>query len=687
MSQKNRSSLNNNKKTTVKQKPSFVSNIDTTKEKKVFELSTDKQLYFPIIALIVFVATAVYLLVAKNYDVLFMAQDRSLFVYGNEFFNEIANKPACLSAWAGSYLTQYFYNPTIGASLLIGIWCIIYISIISAFRLPRKLAYLAIIPIACLLISVIDLGYWIYYIKQPGYYFRESLGFLSAIMIVEVVSMFRKKIIIQCIALVAFSFFGYIAFGWYALLACIYVAIQKLFDKESDKNSKAIIVSSATACIVTIPLLCYNFIYSEIRIEDAWLAGFPFFMADNIEEYRCEYPFFVLAFVPMLFPVIKYYASKIELTGKTAYIYILTFIIVAIFAVPYICNANNFEDYNYRAEMRMYKATDESDWDKVLEEAASYETTPTREMVILNHIALLNKGTVGTQMFHYNNFGEAPAVDTIGIVPLTEKNAEGKEVPVLDEKGNAKMDTLMLKVHMVQTAGPIIYYNHAKTNFASRWCIENAVEFGYSIYILKILSKCAIINGEWDVARRYLTILQNTKFYKEWADNYMKIVDNPKTIKNYHEFDYIRELYNNMGTTLDGDNGLCEMYLLNYFSNTMNKDSKRLQELTLAYSLIQKDIQLFWPRFFLYAQLHLKEPMPRHYQEAAYLYGNLEHNVNISNMPFDKDLAEVYASFQQVSQTYLSQGLDVQQVGELMKDQFGSTFFWFYFFCRNVKSY
>ena len=105
------------------------------------------------------------------------------------------------------------------------------------------------------------------------------------------------------------------------------------------------------------------------------------------------------------------------------------------------------------------------------------------------------------------------------------------------------------------------------------------------------------------------------------------------------------------------------------------------------YSLIQKDIQLFWPRFFLYAQMHKNEEMPVIYQQAAMLYGNLEQNVDISHMPFSKGIADTYASFQQVSQTYLRQGMSVEQVAAAMRPDFGDTFYWFYFFCRDVKSY
>ena len=110
--------------------------------------------------------------------------------------------------------------------------------------------------------------------------------------------------------------------------------------------------------------------------------------------------------------------------------------------------------------------------------------------------------------------------------------------------------------------------------------------------------------------------------------------------------------------------------------------------MTLNYALIQKDIQLFWPRFFLYAELHKGEPMPTHYQEAAYLYGCLEpQNVDISNMPFDDKVKERYQGFQQMSQSLLQSGMQAKDVGEAMKSTYGDTFYWFYFFCRDVHSY
>ena len=626
------------------------------KEKQKSTVSRNEQLFWTIAFLLVFVGIALYELIVNNSDMLFKAQGRSLFVYGSEFFSTLTKSPGYIGAWVGAYLTQFFYHPALGSTILVAFWCVIFLLTKRAFKISNARAVLALIPVVCLLISVIDTGYWLYYLKHPGYWFRETIGFLFTIISFYLGTRLNKNIIVQSVYVILLTFFGYMFFGWYASLATIYIVIYEWLTAPSTKQSKLILTFVSALCLIATPLICYNLFFTELRIEDAWLGGFPFFVQDANKGFKPEIPFIVMAIVPMFFPLNTKYLDNVKLEGTNALVYRLLNIVLLV-GIPFVIDKANFDDYNYHAEMRMYHATKECRWDDVLEESANYQSTPTREMVILNHIALFNTGKVGTKMFSYNNFGKAPHV----------------------------YDSL--KVHMVQTAGPVIYYHHGKTNFAIRWCVENGVEFGNNFDELQVLVNCALVNGEWEVAKKYLEILHNSIYYKEWAEKYLPIVHKPSLIKNYHEFDNVRELYNHMGSILDGDNGLCEMYLINYFSNTMNKDSKYLQEITLMYSLIQKDIQLFWPRFFLYAQMHKNEEMPVIYQQAAMLYGNLEQNVDISHMPFSKGIADTYASFQQVSQTYLRQGMSVEQVAAAMRPDFGDTFYWFYFFCRDVKSY
>lgn len=653
---------NKNAKNQETKKPSFVSEPPKAakKETKSLCIPTMLQKLLPVCYSILFAALAAYYLISLNSDTLFFAQEKNLFLYGCEFFNECMSKPGGLLYWAGTYLTQYFYNPTVGSAMLIAVWLITVVAAKYAFNMKWAWTILVMIPLVALLCSDILIGYWIYYLKHPGYWFTSSIGLLITLIATLVGRVIPEKAKLVWIPL--WTLGGFYLFGWWSLIGALYMAVNYCFCEEKKMN-KFIIPSLAAVMIILSPVIGH-LAYNTIRLEDAWIAALPLFWSNTDFTFICEIPFILAAFTPILFVFTRKRGEKEEIKGTESYALILT--IAAVFGASiYTTDKVNFDNYNYHAEMRMYRAIEEQRWNDALYEMSNLPGDATREMVLFKNIALFNTGNLGTSLFHYNNMSEQPYV----------------------------YDSL--KVHMVQTGAPLIYYNHAKVNFSYRWCMENSVEDGFKIQDLKLLTLSSIISEEWDVAKKYIDILKLTTFHKDWAMHYDSLVANPKLITEYHEFDNIRELYSHMGTTLDGDNGLCEMYILNYFCHTMNKDSKFLQELTLAYSLIQKDIQLFWPRFFLYAELHHGEEMPIHYQEAAYLYGRLEpDNVNIKGMPFNKELViDRYENFTMMSQQLMLQmkddkgDIDVKRIGEAMKSMYGDSFYWFYFFCRDIKSY
>lgn len=703
MAKNNKYNYNNTKKAQEKGKPSFVTAAPSKekKEKKQMFVTKTELMVTTIISLLLFVGLAAYELICNNSDTLFMAQSRSMFTFGSQFFEEMTKAPGSLAAWLGCYFTQFFYHPTLGASMLIGFWCLLFFLIKKAYRLSNAWSVVILIPLALLLISIIHNGYWIYYLKQPGYWFRETFSFIYTVCSVWAVSRLgamKRGVIAQSLLSVILIAVGYYYFGYYALLAGVCIIVNEWCDVKRKNYMEKGITSGVVAisAFVTPSFYC-NYIFTEMRSDSRFLASFPIFQQDGFTDTMHSYPFIAVSLILIALPIINLIREEYITANKWAY---RVAVIAVLAGMIWFVDKKDFKDYNYHAELRMYDAVDNQRWDEVLDESAKYtqysyeqrqagnkDAHPTREMVIFTHLALLNEGKMGNEMFKFNNFSSNPYVPDTTIEKRTKLGANGKQEVVLDDNGNAVMDTLCLRVHMVQTAGSLIYYNHAKTNFAYRWCIENSVEFGYTFDDTKLLARCALVSGEWDVAKKYLDILKQSIYYKDWAEKYYPILKNHALIKKFHEFDNILELYNHMGTTLDGDQGLCEMYLLNYFANTMNKDSKLLQELTLNYAMINKDIQLFWPRFFLYAQLHRNEDMPVHYQEAAYLYGNLERAVDISGMPFSDTVKQRYASFQQISQSYLQQRMTQEQVRDLMESTFGDTFYWFYFFCRDVKSY
>lgn len=628
-----------------------------TKQQVAVSSSPNSQKTFPkgmfwltsVLIPLAFAAFAFYVLVALNSEVLYCYQERSLFVTDSSFFDMHTTLPGGLLGWLGCYFIQYFNTPWIGALIMVLMWLAIYFISTKAFRIGSPFHPLALIIPTILLCSVVGLGYWIYYSKVPGYAFAETIGTLMMVSAVWAGAAVKNRWF--CIGwMVVWSVLGYIAFGWYALLATLCIALLNL---KSWMHWAV-----AAACIIVIPLVAYN-CCTKMVLSHSWIAAFPLFQNDIITNTRIIWMFAGLAVTALALSVAPVSSKWTDFTKKSRNgLLVCALVLVSCIGMAYGTFQANIDDFNFHSEMRMYRAIDEARWQDVLDEAAVAPVHPTREQVMLRNIALMNLGKFGSSMFHYDNKSIPPVV----------------------------YDSL--HVHMVQTNGPLTYMNYARTNFATRWCIENGVEYGFCNDGYKVLIRSALISGEYDLAQKYINILKHTKNYRAWAERYEAVNGDSVKIAELPEMKNICELHNNFKSILDGDEGLLEMYLLNYFSNTQNKNSKFLNELTLAFALISKDIQLFWPKFFLYATLHEDEMMPIHYQEAAYLYGNLEQGVDISNMPFDQSLIiDRYRRFQEVSQSYLRQGMQVEEVGDAMQSTFGDTFWWFYFFARNQRSY
>ena len=329
-----------------------------------------------------------------------------------------------------------------------------------------------------------------------------------------------------------------------------------------------------------------------------------------------------------------------------------------------------YRDTNFQKELAMNRAIEDLDWERVLTIArdGSSNVKPTRQIVMYKNLALFRLGRAGDEMFFY---------------------PEG-----------ALQQNAPWRARMTQIGGKLIYYHYGKENFCYRWCMEDGVEFGWKAETLKFMARTSILNHEWTVARKYLDLLKKTTFHRAWAERYEKYLNTPDAFdlekleasakagkplldeEGMKEFAPILHMMT-YPDRLDGDNTLVEMYLLQTFAKG-NGDDPLFQEMTLLCSLIMKDIDLFWPRFMKFANMHPTIHMPLHYQEAAYLYGHLENKVDISNMPFDQTVRDTYDRFMKFNEQ--CGPMSEEQKAIAFYPQFGNTFYYFYFLVRNQKT-
>lgn len=85
-------------------------------------------------------------------------------------------------------------------------------------------------------------------------------------------------------------------------------------------------------------------------------------------------------------------------------------------------------------------------------------------------------------------------------------------------------------------------------NIAQRAAFE-AMEYipnhNKSARVLKNLAEISIITGQYPLASKYLSILEETTFYSSWAQEMKSLVDNPKLIEKYPFLQKSREQYEN----------------------------------------------------------------------------------------------------------------------------------------------
>ena len=412
------------------------------------------------VSLLAFISFVVYILYI-NQEVFYTAHDRSEFIYGAPFFHTLMQKPFGLMQYVGAWFTQLYCHTAFGTCVLAAIWIFIFYVGTKAFRLQGNAAALMLLPIACLLTSVVDLGYWIYVSTIRGYWFSQSIGYLSMLLLLWAARQTPRKWHLVWYLL---AFCLYPILGWFALLLILCLVLT---EKPSWPELLGIGLLVFTASI------WHTQFYSNLKADDVILAGLPRFVTASDKTDHLSNPFWVLGIVSVLIPLCGRYLNK-------AFIPVLCAATGIIFTSSLM-----YYDQNYINEMRMVRYAADDNWQEVLA-MGEENKRPTNTMIFLKNIALMNEGGLLDRSFKLGN-------DAANI-----NNPDSIHVTLLD------------------IASPLVYYNYGMINEATRLNFENAIQAGFSPFYLKTLSRCALANGDKNLVERYTTLLNHLPFYDNW---------------------------------------------------------------------------------------------------------------------------------------------------------------------------
>ena len=130
-----------------------------------------KRLFKPITLWLVALIVVAVALLFYEADLLWKVQQHNVFLNTSLFFHQMMTVPGGMLSYLATFFTQHFYYPWVGVILLCCWWLLLMWLTKRAFNIPGKWTVLTLIPMAILLVANMDMGYWIYFIKLPGYFY------------------------------------------------------------------------------------------------------------------------------------------------------------------------------------------------------------------------------------------------------------------------------------------------------------------------------------------------------------------------------------------------------------------------------------------------------------------------------------------------------------------------------------
>ena len=179
----------------------------------------------PLVCAIALVAIAVCLLSYED-NYLWKVQELNLHLDTPLFFRQQMVVAGGLLTWLGTWFTEFFYHPVLGVGWLCLWWALLMVLAQRAFRIPIKWTTWLLVPVVLLLLTCVDLGYWLYYLKLRGQFFVATIGMCAACSAVWLFRSLPAKYYLRELVIVVSTAVLYPLVGFYGLLATLLMAQQ-----------------------------------------------------------------------------------------------------------------------------------------------------------------------------------------------------------------------------------------------------------------------------------------------------------------------------------------------------------------------------------------------------------------------------------------------------------------------------
>jgi len=555
-----------------------------------------------------------------NY-VLYFQETQSLFIFSGDFLHQRLLKPGGLLEYAGRFLKQFYAGRVEGSLIISSVLALVpyLFHRINRRLLPGNSLSLPLMLIPAVLMMIMQANYY--------HLMEYNLGFIMvmAFYLFFISSSGKWR---RIAVLILFPLFYYIAGGYAMIFAGMYI-IHMLF-KEKDRNRfyliPLLLILAGVSFLVAVRILFLEPSANLIFYPLPWLED---------KSYLTAF-IFLTAFI-VLYPLISNFASgfgKARFNTRT-FSLVEGFIILALGIIVVLRIYNPQTSRVVEIQKLVFAG-------KYSEAASLHERRPSLNLIgqYFYNYALAESGQLCDRMFRgRQDFGYSALILPWGDVHLDR--------------------------------GAYFYYAVGLANEAHRWAYEEMTVYGFRPGNLKMLAKTSLINGDCQMAKKYLNILKKTIYYRKLANDLLKLADNPELIDSHPELGAKRKLLpktnffvqfnepqNNLPLILEGD-----------------PNNREAFEYYLAGLLLTKNVEeavanVKKMKAMGYAKI------PRHLEEAVMIiYNSRQIFPDVGGLPVSADSQN---RFSQYFTAYLAARQNPVQLKTLMAEKFSDTF-WYYF--------
>ena len=571
--------------------------------------------------LIVFGALFAFLQMCFEYHFYYIEQSQ-LFLFSEAYIRNKLLLPGGFSMLVAEFLVQFFIRPYVGAlvtaALLTGVG-VCTAGIVKRIAAVSGLFILYVLPMLALLFMHFDFNYRV----QGTVCYLMMMALLCGYMRIRN-DLFR--LVAGCVLVpVLFWLAGSIAV-LFAGMVCLFEGLRK-----TPKWYISLIG------VAEVLLLGVGTVYFSLMGEYRWVFGPDLYYHYTLHPKEIIYYSWIC--LPLVFLVAFFIRNKNSLSGKKWRAGISCIAQLAMIAAVLWWGMPKYSDAKTLKLKKLDYFARTEQWDKTIEECKG-KLTNFLYMCHLN-MALANKGELSDKMFNF------------------------------DQRGPQGLLVQWNKSENISCMLSDIYFTMGATASSQEMAFEgyvSAMEDG-NPRMLKRLVQTNLIYGTYPVAEKYISILEKTYAYRDWAQSQRKYLYNDEVVESDPILGTRRRMLpdRNSLAMIKGLAGDLALFLEKGPAN-----SAALQYLGAMY-LLAKDLEGFKALVEKYYGTEFLPVLPVHFQEAVIVMSEKEPDYwkrfNVSET--------IVARFTDYKKQVLA-NRNNSAIAGLLNRSYGNTY-WFYF--------